>query len=176
MLYREDSCVFSCLVFSSKSPLKPSQSYRSMWVYIDTYIVYYIYTFNSSIYIYTLSIAWQTIHWQLLEGPIRLDILQFSGHDSKVVWHVLVARCCRQSEPKRAVGAGYNKWRLWTGRVYRYLSNMVIPQFTDDCNHQDHSYRTSWRLLIFVFIYLRCLLCLIIARIPILKHVTTHAT
>lgn len=26
---------------------------------------------------------WQKIHWQLLEGPIRLDILQFSGHDSK---------------------------------------------------------------------------------------------
>ena len=48
MLYREDSCVCSCLVFSSKIPLKPSQSYRSMWVYIDTYIYIeiYIYIFD----------------------------------------------------------------------------------------------------------------------------------
>lgn len=158
MLYREDSCVFSCLVFSSKSPLKPSQSYRSMWVYIDTYIYIILHIRSILVYIYIY-----IVH-SLANNPLTtLGGSHKVGHFAvfwtwqQVVWHVLVARCCRQSEPKRAVGAGYNKWWLWTGRFYRYLSNMVIPQFTDDWNHQDHSYRTSWRLLIFVFIYLRTL-------------------
>ena len=48
-----------------------------------------LYTFSSSVSMD----PWQKIHWQLLEGPIRLDILQFSGHDSKRcdIYSLLVA-------------------------------------------------------------------------------------
>ena len=40
----------------------------------------YIYIHSVLVYLWTPG---KKIHWQLLEGPIRLDILQFSGHDSK---------------------------------------------------------------------------------------------